>query len=316
MALSVSLVRTVVQHLGFIVFMYGGRFGVRLGHALPCFACPYVRGCGGNCYLMGMQWTYGFGMTLEALRGAPLFTALGWLLVFVILVAIFGKAWCGWLCPFGLVQDWISFLRRKLGVRERILTERTKRILAPIKFILLVYMIVLPPLITTKILHPDFNLPFCNICPGKSLLPLFAGDPQYLALNFSNTVTLTFSALLLVITGVTLVGMFFKDRFFCIFCPLLALIHLAKPVTALRLSKNVDACIGCGNCRRVCVMDIAEVSSERKHSDVQTGACIDCARCAESCAANGALRLKWFRFNLFSSSRRYASCASWSVKKQ
>jgi len=307
MALTVTRLRMAVQHLGFFVFIYGGRFGIHLGSAIPCFACPYVRGCGGQCYLMGFQWLYGFGMTLEALRGAPLFTALGWLLVFIILVALLGKTWCGWICPFGLIQDWFSLLRRKLGVRERILTEKTKRVLAPIKYILLVYMAVLPPLVTAKILHQDFNLPFCNICPGKLLLPLFEGNPQYTALNFSNAVTLTFSALLIVITGVMLVGMFFKDRFFCIFCPLLGLIHLLKPLTALRLAKNVDACTGCGNCRRACLMDIAEVSAERDRADVQTGECLDCARCAESCTSDSALRLKWFRFNLFSSSRLYAS---------
>ena len=307
MALTVTRLRAAVQHLGFILFIYGGRFGVHLGPAVPCFACPYVRGCGGQCYLMGFQWTYGFGMTLEALRGAPLMTALGWLMVFIILVAALGKTWCGWLCPFGLIQDWFTFLRRKLGVRERILTEKTKRVLAPIKYVLLVFMIVIPPLITAKILHQDFNLPFCNICPGKSLLPLFEGNTQYLALNLSNVVTLTFSALLLAVTGVMLVGMFFKDRFFCIFCPLLAMIHLAKPLTLLRLSKNTDACTGCGNCRRACPMDIAEASEERLKPDVQTGECLNCASCAESCAANGALRLKWFRFNLFSSSRIYAA---------
>jgi len=307
MALTVTSLRTAVQYLSFIVFMYGGRFGVNLGSAIPCFACPYVRGCGGQCYLMGLQGVFGVGMSFEAMRGAPLVTALGWLLVFIILVAALGKTWCGWLCPFGLFQDWFSLLRRKLGIRERILTEKAKRALAPIKYILLVYLLVLPPLVTAKILHQDFQLPFCNICPGKSLLPLFTGNAQYLALNLSNAVTLTFSVLLLIITGVMLVGMFFKDRFFCIFCPLLALIHLAKPLTLLRLTKNVDSCTGCGNCRRACLMDISEVSAERSQPDVQTGECIDCARCAESCTANGALRLKWFRFNLFSSSRLYAS---------
>ena len=305
--LTVTRLRAAVQHLGFIVFIYGGRFGIHMGPAIPCFACPYVRGCGGQCYLMGFQWTYGFGMTLEALSGAPLVTALGWLLVFIILVATLGKTWCGWLCPFGLIQDWFSFLRRKFGIRERILTEKIKRILAPIKYVLLVYMIVIPPLITAKILHQDFNLPFCNICPGKSLLPLFEGNMQYLALNLSNVVTLTFSALLLVVTGAMLVGMFFKDRFFCIFCPLLAMIHLAKPLAALRLSKSTDACTGCGNCRRICPMDIAEVSEERRKPDVQTGECLNCASCVESCTSNDALRLRWFRFNLFSSSRLYAA---------
>ena len=307
MALTVSWLRTATQYVSFVVLMYGGRFGIRLGSALPCFACPYVNGCGGHCYLMGLQGVYGFGLGLEALRGAPLMTALGWLAVFVMLTALFGKTWCGWICPFGLFQDWFTLLRRKLGVRERILTEKTRRILAPIKYILLVYMITLPPLVTAGLLHQDFYLPFCNICPGKSLLPLFAGNPQYLALNFSTVVTLIFSSLLLIITGITLIGIFFKDRFFCIFCPLLALIHLAKPVTLLRLSKDVDACIGCGNCRRACPMSITEVQQERVTPDVQFDECLDCANCAESCTTDGALRLKWFRFNLFSSSRRHAA---------
>jgi polyferredoxin len=304
---QITTLRTTAQYISFIVFMYGGRFGIKLGQAVPCFACPYVRGCGGQCYLMGLQGVFGVGMTFEAMRGAPLVTALGLLLVFIILVALLGKTWCGWICPFGLFQDWFSLLRRKLGVRERILTEKTKRVLAPVKYILLAYLVILPPLVTAKILHQDFNLPFCNICPGKALLPLFEGNPQYLALNFSNAVTLAFSAILLVVTGVMLIGMFFKDRFFCIFCPLLALIHLLKPVTVLRLWKNVDACTGCGNCRRVCLMDIAEVSAERSRTDVQTGECINCMRCAEACTSNGALRLKWLRFNLFSSSRLYAA---------
>jgi len=305
--LTLGRLRAAAQYASFAVLVYGGRFGVNLGAAVPCFACPYVRGCGGQCYLMGLQGVYGFGMGLDALRGAPLLTALGWLAAFVVATALLGKAWCGWACPFGLVQDWFTLARRKLGVRERVLSEKAKRRLAPVKYVLLAYLVAVPPLVTAKFLHQDFYLPFCNICPGKSLLPLFAGDPQYLALNLSNAVTMVFSALLLAVTGLALVGIFFKERFFCVFCPLLALIHLLKPVTALRLSKNVEACTGCGNCRRACPMDVAEVQRERARADVQTGECLDCARCAESCAADGAVGLRWLRLSLFSSSRRYAA---------
>ncbi|MDR1727806.1 MAG: 4Fe-4S binding protein [Acidobacteriota bacterium] len=305
--LTLGRVRTAVQYASFVLLVYGGRFGVNLGAAVPCFACPYVRGCGGQCYLMGLQGVYGFGMGLAALGGAPMLTALGWLAVFAVSTALLGKAWCGWICPFGLVQDWFASLRRRLGVRERILGGRAKRRLAPVKYVLLGYLVAVPPLVTAKLLHQDFYLPFCNICPGKALLPLLAGDPQYLALNMSNVVTLAFSTLLLTVTGVTLAGAFFKERFFCIFCPLLALIHLLKPVTALRLSKGVEACVGCGACRRACPMDVAEVQRERAKADVQTGECLDCGRCAEACASDGALRLRWLRFNLFSSSRRHAA---------
>lgn len=305
--MTVRGLRWIVQHLSFLVLMYGGRFGLRLGPALPCFACPYVAGCGGHCYLMGLQGYIGFGMSTAALSLSWLLTSFGWLLVFILLVAVLGKTWCGWVCPFGLLSDWLTALRQKLGIRERQIAADTKNRLSLIKYGLLAYLAIVPLMVTTGLLHEDFYLPFCNICPGKSLLPLFAGETKYLALNLNNSVTFGFSLALLIITGGMLVGMFFKERFFCIFCPMLALIHLLKPLTALRLVKEPTACIGCGNCRRACPMDIEEVYLEKTSSDVQTDECLDCASCAESCPSNGALNLKFWRKKLFSSSRAYVS---------
>jgi hypothetical protein len=40
---------------------------------------------------------------------------------------------------------------------------------------------------------------------------------------------------------------------------LLALIHLLKPLTALKLVKTPTARVDCGNCRRACPMDIKAV---------------------------------------------------------
>lgn len=304
--MPLTRLRLLVQHLSFVVLMYGGRFGVNLGSALPCFACPYVAGCGGYCYLMGLQNYIGFGLHWSALFGAAGLRALGWFLVFVLLVALLGKAWCGWICPFGLVQDWLTGLRKKLGRRESLISASAMARLGWIKYALLGYLTLTPPLITAGLLHPDFTLPFCNICPAKPLLPLLAGQTQYLALDLTNTVTTGFTALSLIIAGAMLTGMFFKDRFFCLFCPLLALIHLLKPLTALRLVKEPQLCHGCGACRRVCPMDIETVYQERAQADVQTGECLDCGRCLESCANDQALSFKWLGRRLVSSSRRLA----------
>jgi len=304
--MRLTSLRLIVQHLGFIVLMYGGRFGVHLGPALPCFACPYVAGCGGHCYLMGLQGYIGFGLSWSALFGFDFWRVLGWFLVFAGLVALLGKTWCGWLCPFGLVQDWLSALRRRLGWRESLIAAPTMVRLGWIKYGLLAYLILIPPLVTAGWLHPDFNLPFCNICPAKPLLPLLAGQPHYLSLDFTNAVTLGFTALSLLIAGGMLVGMFLKDRFFCLFCPLLALIHLLKPLIALRLVKTPQLCHGCGTCRRVCPMDIEEVYQEQKRTDVQTGACLNCGHCLESCPTDRTLHFKWFGLCLISSSRRLA----------
>lgn len=301
----VSRFRWIVQHVSFVALTYGGRFGLALGPALPCFSCPYVAGCGGYCYLMGLQTYIGFGLsagpfTLEGLR------ALGYFALFVILVALLGKAWCGWVCPFGLVQDWLAAFRKKLGLRESRISAVTMKRLGWVKYGLLVYLAVVPMMITAGLLHPDFTLPFCNICPAKALMPLFAGETKYLSLDTTNTITAVFSASLLVITGGMLVGMFFKDRFFCIFCPLLALINLLKPLNALRLVKTPQACIGCGTCRRACPMDIEKVYREKIKTGVQADDCLTCGRCVESCAADQALGLRWLGLKLVESSRRLA----------
>ncbi|MDR1920239.1 MAG: 4Fe-4S binding protein [Candidatus Adiutrix sp.] len=306
MSLRLRRLRRLVQHVCFVVLMYGGRFGLRLGPALPCFSCPFVAGCGGHCYLMGLQGYIGFGLNAAALGSAWLLTSLGWLAVFIILTAVLGKAWCGWVCPFGLIQDWLTALRRRLGLRERRISPAAKKKLGLIKYGLVVYLAAVPPLITLGLLHEDFYLPFCNICPGKALLPLFAGETRYLAVNLNNQVTIAFSVALLTITGLTLTGMFFKERFFCLFCPMLALIHLLKPLTALRLIKKPGACVGCGNCRRACPMDIEEVR-ERLAPDVQTDECLDCGGCVEACPSNSALALKFMGRKLFASSRAYAA---------
>lgn len=304
--INLRFLRNVVQHCSFLLLIYGGRFGLHLGPALPCFACPYVTGCAGYCYLMGLQGVLGFGLSASALLGPEGLRALGWFLVFALLTALLGKAWCGWVCPFGLVQDWLSGLRKKTGLGEAVIPEAVMSGLGLIKYLLLASLILLPPLIALGWLHPDFQLPFCSICPGKALLPLFAGETRYLGLDFTNGVTLGFTVPLVAIAGAMLVGMFVKERFFCIFCPLLALIHVLKPINALRLVKNPKACTGCGACRRVCPMDIERVYAEREKSDVQDGACLTCGRCVESCSMNGALGLNWLSVRLVSSSRARA----------
>jgi polyferredoxin len=137
-------------------------------------------------------------------------------------------------------------------------------------------------------------------------MPLFAGETKYLSLDLTNAVTTGFSASLLVVSGATLAGVFFKDRLFCLFCPLLALIHLLKPLTALRLVKAPRLCPGCGTCRRVCPLDIERVYMERERPDVQAGDCLNCGRCLEACPTDRSLNFKWFGLRLLSSSRRLA----------
>lgn len=301
--MNLSKLRTAVQLFSFAVLTYGGRWGLRVGYALPCFSCPYVGGCAGQCYLMALQNSiWGMEVPLAAIFTSRGFDALLMFSGFLLLVLLLGKLWCGWICPFGTLQDWIASIRRKLGIRESqwswLLTDRLKMV----KYVLLALLLVIPLLIANLGLHEDFNLPFCQICPAKPVMPLFAGKADYFSIDTTNSITIFMTGLAMVLTAVFLVGMFFKDRFFCIFCPLLALIAIFDRWGFVRFHKNVQACSGCANCQRICPMDIRTVHMEIIQKNVMAPECLACMKCAESCPEDGVLSFLWFKWTLFTSS--------------
>lgn len=304
----VTRLRFIFQLLFFTLLTYGGRIGIHLSYALPCFSCPYVSGCGGGCYLMALQGSWwGMQMATASLMSQMGIDALLYLGLFLLLSIVLGKFWCGWICPFGTLQDWITRLRKRLGIAEARMRWLTRDRLKWIKYLLLAYLIVIPLLIAHAGLHHDFGLPFCQICPAKPLMPLFAGITRHLALDATNGITLTFSILSLVIAGSMLVGMFFKERFFCWFCPMLVLIHMVRKISPVRLVKDVDGCIGCANCRRLCPMDIRRVHEEKETSQVLDEDCTLCMTCTEACPGDQVLKVTLFKWPLFSSSSAYAT---------
>ena len=306
--MKISRLRFFIQSASFLLLTYGGRFGLRFGHALPCFACPYVGGCSGHCYLMALQGSkWGFQIKLSEMISQWGLRALGMFALFFLLTLMLSKTWCGWICPFGTLQDWITMLRKKLGIRESRMSWSIRDSLKSIKYILLALLVIIPILIANAGVHPDLELFFCQICPAKILMPVFEGNFRYFSVDVTNGVTTFMTVLALILTAFFLVGIFFKDRFFCIFCPLLALISLFDRLGLIKLKKKVEACSGCGTCQRVCTVDIRDVQMEKEKEDVLTQDCVLCTKCVESCAQDDALSFTFMNRKLFSSSKKYVA---------
>ena len=88
----INKIRLLVQAFSFLILTYGGRIGINLGYALPCFACPYVAGCGGYCFLMFLQRVGIFGIAAYD----RIFTYIGlqnllWFLIFAVSAIILSK---------------------------------------------------------------------------------------------------------------------------------------------------------------------------------------------------------------------------------
>lgn len=303
--------RYVTQIIFFLLLMYGAYVGLRFGNFLPMWRCPNQYGYSQGCYLLPLQrFQYGLTICPQDKKGLP-FPAyvvmwgqtaayLRFFLSIIIFIIIFNKLWCGWFCPFGTFQDGVSFIRKKIGIREVKFSERTKYLLMPFKYILLVLFLSAPIIFALgfKVESPLF----CKICPVKSILNLFGGNALNLSIWFpSDTMA---SILTCIITGITLTGIFFRKRLFCLFCPIAAFINIFNKFSLLQIKKNVNTCTACGNCWQKCPMDIKEVYLEREKGSVLPKDCIFCLRCIETCPQDDTLSIKFFK-KVFFSSKRY-----------
>ena len=104
---NISRFRFVFQILAFIFLIYGGYLSLYIGQNIPTFSCPYNPASPGTCYLISAQHQlHASFASLFSFRGIAFVTGL---FGFVLLFIVFNKAWCGYTCPLGTIQDWIVF---------------------------------------------------------------------------------------------------------------------------------------------------------------------------------------------------------------
>jgi len=293
------------QFLSFAVLIYGGFLAINIGDRLPTFACVFDKIRGGSCYLMGLQ--HQTNMPFKQFASGRGIGLLVGLLTFIGFFLLFNKAWCGFACPLGTLQDWITILRKKIHVRYSQYSQPVYNRLKVIKYILLALLILLPmgmsnPVFGLPRLNHDFAVPFCMICPGRTVLPAFTGDFSQLVIDFSSKTKLVFTALGMAVTGVFLAGAFFKKRFFCLFCPMSAFHYIFHKAAILRLSKNGEKCTRCGNCYRVCDVGIREIAEDVESRNIVTDDCMMCFKCVAACPEEKCLKVNLYGIPIYESS--------------
>jgi len=292
---NLSRFRLIVQILAFLLLIYGGYASIHIGTSIPTFACPYNQECPGTCYLISAQhqlhntWSDLFGY-----RGKAFLIGF---FTFILLFLVINKAWCGYVCPLGTIQDWITKLRSLMGINFSRYDELSFKRLKIIKYVVLILLV----LIGLPLLSHDLSAPFCQICPGRVITPLFIGDISQLTIDFTNTTTMVMSTLAILVLALFFVGSFFKKRFFCFFCPMSALHYLFSSIAFLRLNKKGENCTRCGNCYRVCDVGIKAIADDLEHTYMVKDDCMMCLKCVEACPENDCLKASFIRVPVFSS---------------
>ena len=225
---------------------------------MNCYSCPAA---GGSCPLGALQ------NGLNATDTKIPYYIVGILLLYGFL---FGRWICGFLCPFGLIQDLIYKIKT-----PKIKKSRLTHTLSYLKYILLVVLVIIVPMLYAgKMALPGF----CKyVCPSGTLLG--AGGILSNPKNADQLGMLRhlFTWKFILLMGF-LVGMVFIYRFFCrFFCPLGAIYGLFNKISWLGMDLNKSKCVDCGLCIGECLMDVKKVGDHE---------CISCGRCVKVCPTN------------------------------
>ena len=229
---------------------------------MNCYSCP---GALGSCPIGALQ------ATLNARQYKMSLYVLGLMTVFGTLL---GRFVCGFLCPFGLIQD----LLFKIPFVKKIRRLPGEKGLRWLRFVFLGIFVILLPLFVIDI--TGLGEPwFCKwICPVGTLE---GGIPLVLLNNAMRGAAGFLFRWKLVILAVTLLSSIIIYRPFCRYvCPLGAVYGLFNKISLYRIKIDSQKCTGCTACQKTCKLDIP-VWKNPDSID-----CIRCGECKTACPHN------------------------------
>ena len=227
---------------------------------LNCYSCPAASGA---CPIGSFQ----------AVVGSSKFRFSYYITGFLILLGVLlGRFICGFLCPFG----WFQELLHKIPTRK--ISTKKLKLLTYIKYVVLLVMVVLLPVLVTNDVGMGDPF-FCKyLCPQGVLegaIPLAAVNSGIRA-----ALGALFSWKLGILVVVAVLSVLFYRPFCKWLCPLGAFYALLNKVSLLGMKVDKNKCVSCGKCAKACKMDV-DVTKSPDHAE-----CIRCGMCIRACPTN------------------------------
>lgn len=196
--------------------------------------------------------------------GVSNFFILGGVLVTALLLR---RAFCGYACPIGTLSEWTRDLGARLGLPQARVGDRADSFLSLLKYGVLAVIVWLT---------------------WRADELIFRGfDPCY-ALIGRHGEDITFWAY--VVGGGMLLASLMISLPFCRWlCPLAAVLNPFSRLGLGRVVRDTGACRDCGECARVCPMNIPVHRLE----EVKAARCTSCLECVDSCPTRGRRTLAW-----------------------
>ena len=195
--------------------------------------------------------------------------------VVIVLFLLFGRIYCGFFCPLGLLNDFVWQMTSRLHLPKLSRNEKFMkkvRIVRRINVVLFILTII-------------------------SLIGIAIFFPELL----SNIHITTFEIVTVVVFFVIVAS--FARRLFCNVCPFGIFIGFFEKLNIVKLKKDCSACTMCGACYEACPMRIKSVYTEQEKSDVSNKQCIYCGECIKKCQEDDALYITVCGKKIYKSSK-------------
>lgn len=226
---------------------------------LNCYSCP---GALGSCPIGSLQ----------AVLGSRSFKMSFYVVGFFLFAgAILGRVVCGFLCPFGLVQDLIY----KIPFFSKRKNMPGHKGLVWLKYVVLALLVVILPMFAVNA-YGISDPWFCKyLCPSGTLfggVPLIAAN-EGLQQALGGLFVWKLSVLIVI-----LAWSLWVYRPFCRYlCPLGAIYGWFNPIALSRFQMDKERCIDCKKCKAACPMDIPV------YAKPNSAECIKCGKCLQAC---------------------------------
>jgi polyferredoxin len=188
---------------------------------------------------------------------------LSFFLIAIIISFFFRKAFCGYICPVGLISGWLNWIGRKLQL-SKVPPRWVDYLLQIVKYSILAFFVwIVVFKMSLANIHSFMRSPFNLVADGKML--------QF----FLHPSTTT----LLVLAGLFVLGIVLRSFWCRYFCPYGALLGLFSKFSPIHINREEEKCIHCGKCSQACPAGI-EVDVREKMISTE---CLGCMRCRAVC---------------------------------
>lgn len=191
----------------------------------------------------------------------------------LLAITLFGGAYyCGYICPFGFMQDVVGDIGTKLGIKKYRMPKLLDKVLSLSRYIIFSLVTLSSSALVFQLLGYEAQSNFTQLLTGN-----------------------TVGIISLIVLATFLVISLFFERAFCKYLCYTGAQHgLFSLLRVFTIKRNLESCVDCKKCDKVCPMNITISTKDQLRSPQ----CINCFECVNVCPKKDTLTYGLMDFKL------------------